>query len=203
MTKNGGSVQYTYDDGTAGFYAGGGFYDYLGTNVPDNQEVESSAGIYTRPYRTQNSEFKVGVSIDYEKFDKNLSYYTVGQGGYFSPQDYLSLAIPMEYSHQYENLKLSLNGSVGYQSYHQDKSAYFPNNAALQSELAALAAEDADIDSEYSASGKNGIGYSLAVDADYRLSQNMHLGGKVGYDTFGSYSEGTGLIYFKYLLDDK
>lgn len=203
VTKNGASVQYAYDNGVAGLYAGVGYYEYIGNNVADNHEVTSSAGVYTRPYRTQNSEFKVGVGIDYQDFAKNLSYYTVGQGGYFSPQDYLSIAIPLEYTHQFDNLKLGLSSSIGYQSYHQDKSAYFPNNKTLQAQLETLAAANDDIDSYYSATSKNGIGYSFKIDADYKINENIHMGGKVGYDTFGNYSEGTGLIYFKYLLDDK
>ncbi|NDL61691.1 cellulose biosynthesis protein BcsC [Acerihabitans arboris] len=203
VTKNGAGVQYAYDNGVAGMYAGAGYYDYVGNNIAGNREVESSAGVYTRPYRTQKSEFKVGVGIDYKDYAKNLSYYTLGQGGYFSPQDYLSIAIPMEYNHQYDNLKLGLSGSVGYQSYHQDKSAYFPNNKALQSQLEALAAENDDVDSYYSGTSKNGVGYTLKIDADYKVNEYIHLGGRVGYDTFGKYSEGTGSIYFKYLLDEK
>ena len=57
------------------------------------------------------------------------------------------------------------------------------------------------MDAVYKASAKNGVGYTLGVDARYRLNDNVALGANLGYDTFGSYNEGKALFYFKYFVD--
>ncbi|UMX63198.1 BCSC C-terminal domain-containing protein [Klebsiella pneumoniae] len=45
MTKNGGALQLSYDDGDAGFYVGGGGYSYLGQNVASSTSINANAGV--------------------------------------------------------------------------------------------------------------------------------------------------------------
>ncbi|XBS69682.1 cellulose synthase subunit BcsC-related outer membrane protein [Acerihabitans sp. KWT182] len=200
VTKNGGSLQLSYDDGDAGLYGGVGGYSYVGNNVPQNTAYNMSAGFYMRPYRDDNSELRTGVSVFYENFDKDLSYLSFGQGAYFSPQNYISVALPVDYSQKYEDWNLTLGGSVGYQSYTLDKTAYFPGNSSLQSQLEALVAAGDSTSAYYDAQSKNGVSYNIHANGSYKINPNMTVGGQVGYDTFGDYSESTALLYFKYLL---
>ena len=81
VTKNGGSAQLSYDNTDAGFYAGFGVYDYIGENVPSNTSVNGSAGVYFRPFYAADRELKAGINMNYMNFDKNLSYFSYGQGG--------------------------------------------------------------------------------------------------------------------------
>ena len=200
VTKNGGSIQFSYDDGDAGLYANIGGYSYVGDNVPRNTGITSSAGFYMRPYRDDNSEVRSGINLTFMDYDKNLSYYSYGQGGYFSPQNYISVSLPVDYSQKYDDWNLTLGGSVGYQSYTQDKTAYFPGNQALQSELEALVAAGYGNEAYYEARSENGVSYNVHANGSYKINPNMLVGGQVGYDTFGDYSESTALVYFKYLL---
>lgn len=203
VTKNGGGLNLSYDDGDAGLYAGVNYYNYLGDNVPSNDSITSSVGAYIRPYRYDDRELKTGVNISYMNFSKNLSYFSFGQGGYFSPQDYVSVSFPVEYSQHYGNWNYKLGGAVGYQSYSQDESKYFPNNPELQAQLEQYVRDGYSTESYYAAQSKNGIGYNFKADGSYNLQKNMQIGGQVGYDTFGDYSETTALVYFRYLLDGK
>ncbi|MEC5318036.1 cellulose synthase subunit BcsC-related outer membrane protein [Brenneria populi subsp. brevivirga] len=203
VTRNGGSVNLGYDNGDAGFYTGLGYYSYLGDNVASNKGLTTSSGVYIRPYRYDDRELKLGVNVSYMDFSKNLSYFSYGQGGYFSPQDYISVSFPVEYSQQYDSWSYKLGGSVGYQSYSQKESAYFPNNADLQSELEALVAAGYGSEAWYAGKSQSGIGYNLKAEGSYKLNKNMIIGGQAGYDTFGDYSESTALVYFRYLLDGK
>ena len=200
VTKNGGSVNLSYDDGDAGFYAGAGYYSYLGNNVKSNQSVNANAGLYVRPYRYDDRELKTGVNVGYMNFDKNLSYYSYGQGGYFSPQNYVSVSFPVEYTQKYDDWDMKLSASVGYQSYSQDKSAYFPNNPDLQKQLEDLVAAGYGTEAYYSGKTENGIGWNAGVGGNYHLNKNMQIGGQVGYDTFGDYNESKAQVYFRYLM---
>lgn len=203
VTKNGGSLNLSYDDGDAGVYAEAGYYSYQGDNVASNNGLNSSVGMYIRPYRYDDRELKAGVNVSYINFSKNLSYFSYGQGGYFSPQDYVSVSFPIEYRQNYNDWSYTLSGAAGYQSYSQDRSAYFPNNPELQSQLEQLVQQGYGKEAFYAAKSESGVGYNFRADGNYKLNQNMLIGGQVGYDTFGSYSESTALIYFRYLLDGK
>jgi len=202
VTKNGGNALLSYDNGDAGFYAGAGAYSYLGENVASNNSVQATAGAYVRPYHFDDRELKVGMSLSWMDYSKNLSYFSYGQGGYFSSQNYASVSFPVEFSRKFDDLKVNVGGSVGYQSYSQDKSAYFPNNPSLQSQLQSLADQGYVKDAFYSGDSKNGIGYNLHAGADYKINKDVTVGGQLGYDTFGDYNESTANLYFRYLFGD-
>lgn len=202
VTKNGGNALLSYDNGDAGFYAGMGLYNYIGSNVPSNQSVSGSAGVYLRPYHFDDRELKAGVSMSYMDFSKNLSYFSYGQGGYFSPQNYISVSFPVDYTQKYDNWKMSVGASVGYQSYSQDQSAYFPNDPELQGALEDYVARGMAKEAFYQGGSQNGLGYTLRASADYNVNKDMTIGGRVGYDTFGNYNESTAQLYLRYLLGD-
>ncbi|WP_413649066.1 cellulose synthase subunit BcsC-related outer membrane protein [Pantoea sp. B65] len=203
ITRNGVSAQYAWDNDLVGLYARLGFDTYIGENVPTNHGVDTVAGSYIRPYQTKNSELKVGVNMHYMDFDKNLSYFTLGQGGYFSPQNYLALSLPVELTYHWKDWDVSLSSSVGYQSYKQSQSDYFPGHESLQSQLDQYASSDSNIDSVYKSTSKNGINYLVGINTKYNLNSSMALGTNIGYNTFGNYNEGKALFYFRYYFNSK
>ncbi|MEA9389006.1 cellulose synthase subunit BcsC-related outer membrane protein [Acerihabitans sp. TG2] len=203
VTKNGGSLQYAYDDGGVGMYGGVGYYDYTGENIPTNNEFTASAGMYVRPYRTADTELKTGVDISYMTFSKNLSQFTLGQGGYFSPQDYISISLPVTWTKTYEKLTLALNAALGFQSYNQDQSDYFPGHSTLQTRLENYASTDDQITAVYKSSTKSGINYTAGLDAKYQINDNTTIDANLGYNTFGDYSEGAAGITMKWYINQK
>jgi len=200
VTKNGGSAQLGYDDGDAGFYVNGGGYSYIGENVASNTSMNASAGIYLRPYHDDFRALQTGLNVSWMDFSKNLSYYTYGQGGYFSPQNYVSVSLPVDFSQKIDNWKLNVGGSVGYQSYSQDSSDYFPTSDDAQGLLKDLYDLGYARDYRYGGSSESGVGYTVRAGVDYNVNKDMTIGGKVGYDTFGNYNESTAGLYFRYML---
>nr|WP_318368971.1 cellulose synthase subunit BcsC-related outer membrane protein [Enterobacter sp.] len=203
VTKNGGSAQIGYDDGDAGFYVGGGGYSYLGENVASNTSINASAGVYLRPFHDEYRQLQTGLNMSWMDFSKNLSYYTYGQGGYFSPQNYVSVSLPVDLTQKIDNWKLSLGGSVGYQSYTQDSSDYFPTDRGAQDMLHELHELGYAREYRYKGGSESGVGYTMRAGVDYDVNKNMTIGGKVGYDTFGNYNESTAGLYFRYMLGEK
>lgn len=203
VTKNGGNALLSYDNGDAGFYVGAGGYSYIGENVASNQSLSGTAGAYVRPYQDADSELKTGVSISWMDYSKNLSYYSYGQGGYFSPQDFAAVSFPVDWSKNYHDLKVKVGGSVGYQSWSQDRSAYFPADPGKQAQLQSYSDAGYATEAYYAGGSKNGIGYNLHAGADYKVNKDVTIGGQLGYDTFGDYNESTAQLYFRYMLGDK
>ncbi|MEZ3501104.1 cellulose synthase subunit BcsC-related outer membrane protein [Pantoea sp. KPR_PJ] len=202
VTKNGGNALLSYDNGDAGFYVGGGAYSYQGENVANNNSLNATAGAYVRPFHTDDRELKAGMSLSWMDFSKNLSYFSYGQGGYFSPQNYASVSFPIDFTRKFSDLSVKIGGAVGYQSYSQDRSAYFPNDPSLQAQLESYAASGAVKSAYYSGDSKNGIGYNLHAGADYKVNKDVTIGGQLGYDTFGDYNESTARLYFRYLFGE-
>ena len=200
VTKNGGNLQLSYDDGDAGFYAGGGGYSYIGENVANNTSINAGAGVYLRPYHDDQRQLQTGLSVSWMNYSKDLSYFTYGQGGYFSPQNYISVAFPVDFSQRFDSWKLRLGGSVGFQSYNQDGSDYFPTNSTWQKTLNNAVEQGIAKESRYNGTSQNGMGYTLRAGLDYNLNKDMIMGGELGYDTFGSYNESTAGVYFRYML---
>ncbi|ACZ78885.1 cellulose synthase operon C domain protein [Dickeya parazeae Ech586] len=203
VTKNGGNVLLSYDNGDVGFYGGGGAYSYLGDNVKSNTGVMANAGAYIRPFHERDRELKTGISLSWMNFANNLGYYSFGQGGYFSPQDYVSVSFPVEWSQKYDDLSVRAGVSVGYQSYSRDRSDYFPNNPDWQRALEGAELLGLTKESHYAGDSKSGIGYNVHVGADYRVTRDVTVGGQMGYDTFGNYNETTAQLYFRYGLGGK
>ncbi len=203
VTKNGGNALLSYDDGDAGFYVGAGGYSYIGENVASNTSLVGNAGAYVRPFHFNDRELKTGISLSWMDFSKNLSYYSYGQGGYFSPQNYVSVSFPVEFTQTYDDLSVKIGGAAGYQSYTQDKSDYFPNNSDYQALLKELVDDGYSKEDQYSGGSKSGIGYNLHAGADYKINKDVTIGGQLGYDTFGDYNESTAQLYFRYMLGGK
>jgi thioredoxin-like negative regulator of GroEL len=202
VTRTGGRLGLTFDNGPLGLYGDLGFYHYDGHNVADNQSVEASLGGYLRPIREDGRELKTGVNVRYMSFDENLSKFTYGHGGYFSPQDYVSLSFPIEYSEDYRRWTWSATFAPGFQSYSSDAAAFFPTLAEEQFWMEILASSGVIDSAYYAAESESGFGVNLGAGLDYRLSPGLKLGTRLGYDTFGDYSETKASVNLNYTLEE-
>jgi len=202
VTRTGGRLGLTFDNGPLGLYGDLGFYHYDGHNVADNQSVEASLGGYLRPVREDGRELKTGVNVRYMSFDENLSKFTYGHGGYFSPQDYVSLSFPIEYSEDYRRWTWSATFAPGFQSYSSEAAAFFPTLAEEQFWMEILASSGVIDSAYYAAESESGFGVNLGAGLDYRLSPGLKLGTRLGYDTFGDYSETQASVNLNYTLEE-
>ncbi|SFS44543.1 Tetratricopeptide repeat-containing protein [Succinivibrio dextrinosolvens] len=201
VTKNGLKLEYGYDDGFLGGYLGGSYYNYKGKNVLSNKNVGLNGGLYVHPFKpTMYQDLTVGFDLNYEEYKYNENYFTFGHGGYFSPQKYFVASIPVNYKKKTENLELNANISLGYQNYHEDESPYYPTNADYQDAAEFLANYGFIQSAIYPAKDKSGIGGSAKITLDYYLLDDLLIGGKIGYNTFGEYKEMTEMLYIKSVL---
>lgn len=59
---------------------------YTGTMVADNKMMEFTAGAKKLWKSDSWDELSIGPNFTFQRFDENLSKFTIGHGGYFSPQ---------------------------------------------------------------------------------------------------------------------
>ena len=198
VTRNRGHIQLDGTVGTVNYFVGAGGAYLTGHDVASNSEIDAIAGASVPVWHDSTKEVRVGTTLVYFGFDKNLSGFSLGQGGYFSPQDYFAVLFPVSFRHQVTpDLVYTLGGSVGWQTFRSKNSDVFPNDAALQAQLASTGG----ITQEY---GNHGSGVAGGVNGsiDYRVNGNLHIGARAGFDHSGNFSEGTGLVYARYVFND-
>jgi len=188
VSANGGRLDATYDRGTYGVYGYAGLARLLGHNVAANTRGEYGAGVYWRLIRQPDTTLTAGLALSGMAFDKNLGYYTFGQGGYFSPQQFVSLGIPVEWAQRTGRLSYQVKGSLGVQHLRQDASDYFPTDAGQQAAAATT----------YGAQSKTGLGYGISAALEYQLEPQWFLGGRLGIDNSRDYRQYAGSLYVRY-----
>ena len=206
VTANGGRVQLGYDNGDYGVYGYAGLYTLQGHNVKDNTRVEGGSGIYWYLLNDDNRQLTTGLGVTAISYDNNQGNFTYGNGGYFSPQNFFSIGVPVSWSQRTDRLSYTLRGSVGMQHIEQDSTPYFPNDSDMQASLEqvsqAYAAAGTSLATRYSGQNKTGIGYNLGAAAEYRLGNNYFLGGSFGMDNAQDYKQWTGGLYLRYMFED-
>ncbi|QNK74549.1 BCSC C-terminal domain-containing protein [Variovorax sp. PAMC28562] len=207
VVATGGRLDLTRDNGTYGFYGYGSYHALTGTNVQNNDRAELGGGIYVHLMKSATSSLTAGMNIDLLHYGKNLSYYTFGQGGYFSPQRYMSVAFPIDWTGQYDRLSWRLNASLGVQSFTQNDSPYFPTDPTRQSDAAratavatALGVNSAPFTGSYLESSKTGLAYNLAGLLEYQLAPQVYLGGLLSFNNAQNYRQVTGGVYLRYVF---
>ncbi|WP_406664914.1 cellulose synthase subunit BcsC-related outer membrane protein [Gallaecimonas sp. GXIMD1310] len=200
VTRNSLNLGLRFDNGSLGLYGSLTGARYLGKGVADNNAFELAMGGYLRPINDEHHSLQTGIHVSFMGFDKNLSYYTLGHGGYFSPQDYVSVAFPITYKGQWQKLHYRLHFAPGFQSFTQDAAPYFPTDPQLQVAFDAMAALGLTPQSQYPAFSSSGFGLNAGAQATYQINPALSLDGQLGYDSFGNYNELSVLFNLHYRL---
>jgi hypothetical protein len=89
------------------------------------------------------------------------------------------------------------------QTYHEKSSPYYPDDPLLQSLLISDLAANPVPGQVTTYSGQTQTGFAGGGHArvDYRVAPNLHIGANVSIDHSGDYTEGTGLLYARYLFN--
>jgi cellulose synthase operon protein C len=192
VTANGGRAQLSYDNQEVGSYGYGSWHKLLGHNVESNSRAELGGGVYWYLRNAEDSKLTLGLSATGLSFDNNQDFFTYGHGGYFSPQSYFALGVPVTWAQRTERFSYQVKGSAGVQYFEQDAVDYFPNDKDLQ----------AANNQRYKGQNKTGVGYSLSGAGEYKFGSNFILGANLGLDNAQDYKQFTGAFYLRYMFED-
>lgn len=192
VTANGGRGQLSYDDSEVGAYGYASWHQLLGNHVESNSRSELGSGIYWYLQNATDSKLTVGLSMTGISYANNQDYFTYGHGGYFSPQTFFALGVPVTWAQRTGRLTYQVKGSVGVQHFEQDSVDYFPTDKALQAASGL----------RYAGQNKTGIGYSVAAAAEYKVASNFLLGANLGLDNAHDYQQFSGALSLRYLFED-
>lgn len=181
-----------------GFYSSLGRYDLDGENVTSNDESEFQLGGYWQLQRKDNHSVTVGLGLHYRKFGDNLRFFTLGHGGYFSPQRYLSLTIPLEIKHQEGRMNYRLSLAAGIADFEEHSSDVFPGDDALQARWEELTPSRNNLEAQYAGREEDGFLYNIQAEMNYQLDPQFTVGGWVDANNADDFNElGIG-VYLRY-----
>jgi Tfp pilus assembly protein PilF len=201
VVRTGGRAQIEFTSGETNFYVAGGYFRFDGEGVAENSRIEAGAGFQTPIWRGATDELVTGLDLVYFAYDKNLRFFTLGHGGYFSPQSFISANIPVDYRGRSGNFSYRLGATLGLTTFTEDRTAVFPNDTSLQGQLEGQAAGNADINAFYPGQTKTGLTGGLRADIEYMVTPQLRIGGALRFDQAADWSEGRGVVYARYRFD--
>lgn len=201
VTRNTLRAQIEYGAGDAAFYVGGGYSTLGGENVADNARMEAGAGVSYTLYRRPDDELTTGLDVTYFSYDKNLRFFTLGHGGYFSPQSFAAATVPVDWRARSGSFAWRLGASLGITSFREDRTPIFPNDRGLQAALEGRTASEVDVAAYYPGQTKSGLSGGLRGDIEYTLLPQLRVGALLRYDRSADWDEGRGMVYARYRFD--
>ncbi|HKR89812.1 MAG TPA: cellulose synthase subunit BcsC-related outer membrane protein, partial [Phenylobacterium sp.] len=182
VSRSGAQGGLTLTRGDLGAYAVLAGYAYDGRRVRSNASAQLDVGGYAQLYRRGSTVLKGGLNLDLQAYRRNENAFTFGHGGYFSPQQFVSLTVPLRFSRKTGAWRIEAQVSPGWEHYREGDAPVFPTAPAWQAQLPAG-------QSTITGSRKQGLGVSGEARAEYSLGPRLLVGAEVGGDTFGAYRE--------------
>ncbi|MGC1953934.1 MAG: cellulose synthase subunit BcsC-related outer membrane protein [Gammaproteobacteria bacterium] len=200
VVSTGGQFDIAYDEGQYGLYGTAAYAALDGERVASNKKIRLGGGLFWRAYEDANQRVTAGVDVNYFGYDKNLSHFTLGQGGYFSPHHYTSFGVPVTWSGRHDKVSFGLTGYLGLQTFKEDASPFFPDDPDLQSRLETLAQSTPDLEAFFPGQSKTGVSYNFSANVAFQIQPKLAVGGNVSFDNARDYNEQTGMVYVRYFF---
>lgn len=162
---------------------------YRGQDVADNQGLYLSFGLGRELGLDGFDYFTVGPVVDYTRFSKNLSHFTRGQGGYYSPQRDAGLALAVNFqSGEGQQWLLRGQGHLGVRHQYEAASPWQP------------LAQDGRF---FAATRNTGFGVGGALQGIWRLAPHWQLGAAIAFDRSPTFQQGSGYVVLRYLFEPR
>jgi thioredoxin-like negative regulator of GroEL len=165
------------------------FTEITGARVLDNQFFGARVGGDWKFYSEPHLRASLGLAINHWQFDHNLQNYTFGAGGYYSPQSYVSVALPLEVWGETHDWSYRLRVAVSHTNSEHDAIAAFPTDPALQ------AAAGAPV---FGADSSSGVSLSAYAAIERQLSSTWIAGAKLDIDRADYYEPTVFMIYVRH-----
>jgi hypothetical protein len=137
-------------------------------NVDDNWNAAAGAGAYWTIGTGDQANLTLGADVTAMHYAKNLSFFTLGHGGYFSPQLYFMASMPVRWNIKRAGGTYEIRISPGIQHFVEASSPLYPTGAILTppEPFAPLV---------YPEQRRTAPNYDVGFRADYRLTPHLHL----------------------------
>lgn len=143
----------------------GGVLD--GKRVDSNSEWRADAGFLQRAASGGTWVARIGGTLELLGLEANRSHFTLGHGGYFSPEHFLAVGPVFDIQGRRDDRSFRLEGGVLWQEVREDSSPYFPTDDALQA---------ASGNPRYPSDSREGVGVRIAASMEWRVTERTVAG---------------------------
>ncbi|KAA9000774.1 cellulose biosynthesis protein BcsC [Affinibrenneria salicis] len=187
VVATGGAIGLSYDrGGNQGLWVDLSAHRLSGKNVADNRRQRLMAGYYYKWINDDNRRATVGINGMLWRYQQDLSGYTYGQGGYYSPQRYVSLSLPVTFRQRVDRWSFEFGGAIAWSQTRQHSQRRYPVWPGF-----------AD-DHRSAGGGGHGAGYTLQAALERRLTPHWALGLGLDIQKARDYAPSHGLVYLRY-----
>ncbi|MBN3743783.1 cellulose synthase subunit BcsC-related outer membrane protein, partial [Burkholderia sp. Tr-20355] len=196
VRRDGVNLRASVDVGRTNLFAELGAGVLSGRNVERNAEVTLRTGFTVPVYERATMKVSTGLVGNAWHYAQNLRYYTYGQGGYYSPQRYLSLGVPIEWAGRYDALSWDLTFTGGISNSFEKDSLYYPTFSGQRAAQVAAGFV-------YAGSSTRGVSFSYGFNgvAEYRVNPHLSVGAQLHVDRSHDYAPSSALVYLRYAFD--
>lgn len=177
--------------GAVGFWGSAQQHLLTGKNVPDNWRTRLMGGGYYKLVNETHRRASVGLSTMLWHYQQDLGGYTLGQGGYYSPQGYFSLSVPVSYRQRTPDWSWELGGSGSWSYARTDDSRRYPLEGLLPAGLP-------DRNAPVKGGSSSGFGYTLNGVVEHRLTEHWRIGGRVDIQQADDYAPSHVTLFLRY-----
>ena len=138
-----------------------------GQRVHDNTQWQAGVGFWRRAASGQGWQARLGGDLTATGFADNLSHFTIGHGGYFSPSRFISIGPAFDVRGRRDSASFRIEGGLSWQQVREEANVYFPDDPVLQAASGNL---------RYAGSSRDGIGARLSATVEWRVSNRTVAG---------------------------
>ncbi|WP_042978485.1 cellulose biosynthesis protein BcsC, partial [Burkholderia sp. AU4i] len=196
VRRDGVNLRASVDVGRTNLFAELGAGVLSGRNVERNAEVTLRTGFTVPVYERATMKVSTGLVGNAWHYAQNLRYYTYGQGGYYSPQRYLSLGVPIEWAGRHDALSWDLTVTGGISNSYEKDSLYYPTFSDQRAAQVAAGFV-------YAGSSTRGVSFSYGINGivEYRVNPHLSVGAQLHVDRSHDYAPSSALVYLRYAFD--
>jgi tetratricopeptide (TPR) repeat protein len=160
-----------------------------GRNVPSNVDLKWRGALGREWVHRPDFRLSAGAALSLWHYGTNESFYTFGQGGYYSPQRYVSIGVPIEIEGRHGLLSYDVRATPSRSWTYEQNTPYYPGSGSLQ----ALAGDPIHV-----AGAGGGLAGSLRAVLEYRATAHWAVGGWLDIDRSAYYAPTRAMLYFRY-----
>ncbi|MDP4103310.1 MAG: cellulose synthase subunit BcsC-related outer membrane protein [Bacillota bacterium] len=191
VVKQGGAVTLSYDGHNSRSYAVLDYNYLTGTNVESNHSLAAHLGIRWELQSPKSMRLETGITVSAMAFERNLSKFTYGHGGYFSPQRFLHCGLPIDWQGSYQAITWQLTFEPGVTWFQMDEAPYYP---------LAVSAQMSEPKAWYPSRKSLGLGVDGGLELGYVLTPQMTLGARAELHTGDDYREICAVTFLRFAL---
>ncbi|WP_341205679.1 cellulose synthase subunit BcsC-related outer membrane protein [uncultured Psychrosphaera sp.] len=186
----------SYDQGTGwGIWALADAGAITGTEIKSNQRTRAMGGVYLDWFNRDWLTASIGLNLFTWQYQDDLSQFTLGQGGYYSPQKYMAASIPLNFYGRLGDFTYQVDLSISRSESGDDETMFYPNHPEYQ------AAFDLVSSDSFSGGDTKGQGYSANAMIEYKLTNHWTFGTNLTIQKSEFFSPNSLYFYLKYYFE--